>query len=131
VRYVLFDANHWKSFAHQRLRAAIGDRGSISLYGVTGTVHHMLAEHLTAEHRDTKEGRRRTVDEWRLTTPGADNHWLDCLVGACVAASMEGVTLSGTGASPAKRPVIRFSQALENKRREKRSGDVASLSWDR
>jgi hypothetical protein len=66
---------------------------------------------LTAEYRVKTEGRGRTVDEWKIRPERADNHWLDCLVGAAVAASMQGVSLSETGpAQKPKRQRVRFSE---------------------
>jgi len=37
------------------------------------------------------------VDEWKVKPAQSDNHWFDCLVGCAVAASMDGITLDGTG----------------------------------
>ena len=54
----------------------------------------MLAEHLTSETRERMRGSARSVDIWTLL-PHRDNHLLDCLVGAAVAASVEGVALPG------------------------------------
>ena len=51
------------------------------------------------------------VDEWKLRATRPDNHWLDCLVGCAVAASIQGASLPGVsdGASrPRKR--IKLSQ---------------------
>ena len=107
VRYVLFDANYWKSFIHARLAVAMGDRGCLSLFGDNPDLHRLLAEHLTAEYRVTTEGRGRTVDEWKVYPGGGDNHWLDCLVGCAVRGSMQGVQLPGTG------------EAVQKRRREK------------
>jgi hypothetical protein len=56
----------------------------------------MLAEHLTAEYFIKTEGRGRSVDEWKQRPEQPDNHWLDCLVGTAVAASMQGSVLFGT-----------------------------------
>jgi len=41
------------------------------------------------------QGRGRTVDEWKVRMSAVDNHWLDCLVGCAVAASIQGATLPG------------------------------------
>lgn len=87
-RHVLFDTNYWKSFLAGRIRAAIGDPGSLTLHGRSGD-HELFAEHLTAEQPIRTEARGRTVDEWR-STPGRENHWLDCAVGSAVAASVLG-----------------------------------------
>ena len=96
MRHVLIDTNYWKSFVHARLAVAMGDPGSLSLYGRDESAHRLLAEHLTAEFRIKTMARDRTVDEWKLKAARPDNHWLDCLVGCAVAASMEGAKLFGT-----------------------------------
>jgi hypothetical protein len=70
-----------------------------------------LAEHLTAEYRIQTMARDRVVDEWKLKAIRPDNHWLDCLVGCGVAASMEGAKLFGTEINQENRPArIRLSQ---------------------
>jgi hypothetical protein len=45
------------------------------------------------------------VDEWRLI-PGRDNHLLDCVVGAAVAASFSGVSAVGVESKAVARVVI-------------------------
>jgi len=99
VRHALFDANYWKSFIHARFAVGMGDRGCLSLYGNQALAHQLLAVHLTSEYRVKTEGRGRKVDEWKLRPEASDNHWLDCLVGCAVAASMQGATLPGIGDS--------------------------------
>ena len=96
IRHVIFDTNWWKSFIHARMAVAIGDRGCLSLFGNNPEPHRMLAEQLTAEYYVKTEGRGRTVDEWKSRPDQPDNHWLDCLVGAAMAASMQGCVLFGT-----------------------------------
>jgi len=90
------DTNFWKSFAHERLRIPIGDPSAWSLWGRAGDRHKMLADHVTAEKPKritySSEWGERTVDEWELI-PNRDNHLLDCLCGAAVAAQMQGVSL--------------------------------------
>ncbi len=101
VRHVVFDTNYWKSFVQSRLAVAMGDRGCLSLFGEKPEQHRLFAEHITAEYRVKTEGRGRTVDEWKIRPERADNHWLDCLVGCAVAASIQGVVLFGTDAASA------------------------------
>lgn len=101
IRHVMFDANYWKSFVHARLCVAMGDAGCLSLPGREPSAHQLLAEHLTAEYKVKTEGRGRTVDEWKLRPASPDNHWLDCIVGCAVAASVLGVDLGGANASAA------------------------------
>ncbi len=109
VRHVTYDTNFWKSFTHARLAVMQGDPGSLSLFGRDSRVHEVFASHLTSEYRVKTEGRGRVVDEWKLRLAGADNHWLDCLVGCAVAASMEGSVLFGTDARFVARPKVRLS----------------------
>jgi phage terminase large subunit GpA-like protein len=99
IRHVEIDVNYWKSFAHARLRTSHGDKGAWSLFGKAED-HRMLGEHLTAEYRVRTEGRGRKVDEWKLKPGRPDNHFLDCLVGAAVAASMQGVQITQAAAKP-------------------------------
>ncbi|MFI4912444.1 MAG: terminase gpA endonuclease subunit [Sedimentisphaeraceae bacterium JB056] len=96
VRHVVYDTNYWKSFIHSRLAVVIGDKGCLSLFGRKPQVHELFAEHLTAEYKVKTIGRGRTVDEWKLKPQASDNHWLDCLVGCAVGASIEGAILPGT-----------------------------------
>ncbi len=116
VRHVVFDTNYWKSFVHARLAVPMGDPGCLSLFGSKPESHRLIAEHLTSEYRVKTEGRGRTVDEWKLRVDGLDNHWLDCLVGAAVAASMHGAVLFGTDAEATPRRRLRLS-ALQHGRK--------------
>ena len=124
VRHVVFDTNYWKSFVQARLAVPMGDPGCVSLFSqrrlgkhVPVEHHRLLAEHLTSEYRVKTTGRGRTVDEWKLRVDGLDNHWLDCLVGCAVAASMEGVTLPGLE-MPEKKPRKKISLAqIQRERR--------------
>jgi len=95
VRHVLVDTNYWKTFVHARLTVAMGDPGCLSLPGHDDKTHRLLADHLTAEYRVKSMAQGRTVDEWKLRATRPDNHWLDCLVGCAVAASIQGAMLPG------------------------------------
>jgi hypothetical protein len=118
VRHALYDTNYWKTFVHARLAVPMGDRGCLSLFGDKPETHRLFAEHLTAEYRVKTEGRGRTVDEWKLRPERGDNHWLDCLVGCAVAASIQGVVLPGTaGTAPAKRERVSFAAMQRRKQR--------------
>lgn len=119
LRYALLDTNYWKSFVHARLAVPMGDPGCLSLFAppsAGGVDHRLLSEHLTAEYRIQTTGRGREVDEWKLRTPGTDNHWLDCLVGCAAAASMQGAVLFGTDVRRAPRPRIKLS-AMQGRQR--------------
>ncbi len=117
VRYVVYDTNFWKSFVYARLAVAMGDRGCLSLFGQRSEDHRLFAEHVTAEYRVKTEGRSRTVDEWKLRPSAGDNHWLDCLVGCAVAASIQGVSLPGLSAEPGRdRRRVSFAELQRRKR---------------
>jgi hypothetical protein len=103
LRTVHLDTNYWKTFVHTRLAVMPGDKGCLSLFGSKPSEHRLFADHVTAEYRVRTEGRGRKVDEWKLPPSKADNHWLDCLVGCAVAASMLGVSVMEPAAPNGKR----------------------------
>jgi hypothetical protein len=109
-RHVAFDANSWKTFVHARLATTTGDRGAMTLFGKKPEQHRLFAEHVAdAESYVVTEGQGRTVHEWRPKPSKPDNHWLDCLVGCAVAASMAGVKAPGETAAGRQRK--RYTQA--------------------
>lgn len=93
-RHTLIDTNSWKTLVYERLLVPMGDKSALTLFGKKATEHRLLADHICAEFRVKTEGRGRRVEEWTLK-PGHDNHFFDALCYAAVAASMQGVTLSG------------------------------------
>jgi hypothetical protein len=108
-RHVTFDTNRWKSFVAERLRTPPGAPGCLTLFAASPAQHQMYADHCTAEYPvavQRQSGGAR-VDEWK-DRPGRDNHLWDCLVGAAVAVSVQGLRWdAGTaaGAEPvAKKP---------------------------
>lgn len=107
LRRVLVDTNYWKSFVFSRLATAPGDVGRLSIDGDV-TEHALLCDHLNAEYRTPTEAKGRTVDEWHCR-PDKDNHWFDCLVGCCVAASISGATLGSVGGVVQKHAPKRLS----------------------
>lgn len=90
-RSARYDTNWWKSFVSARLRYAVGDPEAIVFHDGR---HDMLIDHLTSEYPVRVEAKGRVVDEWKLA--GRENHFLDCLVGAAVAASIAGVHPTAT-----------------------------------
>lgn len=123
MRYVSIDTNHWKSFVAARLQQAVGDRGALTLFGKAGQDHRMLADHITAEYWIPTEGRGRKVHEWRLRPGKSENHWWDCLVGAAVAASMQGAAILGGGPPKGKRKLTLEEMARAAEEQKKRQGD--------
>lgn len=119
-RHLVYDTNYWKSFVQNRLQVEYPEAGSLSLFGSDAKAHECLADHLSAEYPVRVSGRGREVDEWKLK-PGRDNHWLDCLVGAMVAASMQGAKIPEAGGevSRAKREKVKFSERQREARRKR------------
>lgn len=102
-RSALYDTNWWKTFVAGRLRMSLGDPEALTLHKGH---HDLLIDHLTSEYPVRTEARGRVVDEWKKA--GRENHWLDCLVGAAVAASIAGVqpVASETGGRRRKKVAI-------------------------
>ncbi len=94
--HVVVDVNYWKMFVYAGLATAAGDHGCISIFGREGQDHKLFAEHVAhSETRAETQGHGRVVHEWSLRPNRPDNHWLDCLVGCAVGASMCGVHTPG------------------------------------
>ncbi len=108
-RPVLFvHTNVWKDFLVNRLATPMGDRGCLSLFGDGNEDHRMLCDQLTAETRE-----RASIGEyeyWQYVLPPhkPDNHFFDCLVGCCVLANVEGLSVTSD-----------MSQGLPRRRRKK------------
>ncbi len=116
VRYTLIDTNYWKTFLHSRLKVAMGDPGCLSLYGRKSERHRLLSEHLVAEYRVQVEARGRTVDEWKPRPSRPDNHWLDCVCGCAVGASIMGASLAvHQPTKTVKRKRVKLSDLLNKK----------------
>lgn len=121
-RHVTYDANSWKSFVAGRLLAPAGSPGALWLPGDRPHDHQLLADHLSAECPVPTHGRGRTVHEWRLRPDRRENHWLDCLVLAAVAASVQGLAWSPAGdagqavEAAAAAPRVKLSELQKAKR---------------
>jgi hypothetical protein len=110
-RSCLYDTNYWKTFCAARLRLQLGDPEAIAFHAGD---HELLFEHLTAEYPVRTEARGRVVDEWKMA--GRDNHWLDCLVGAAVSASIAGVQPVATEAGGRRRRKVEIPASGSGKR---------------
>ena len=115
--HVAIDTNYWKTFVHERFFVAAGDHGSMTLFGKGGHQHSLFAEHVAGSEIWVRtEGHGRTVYQWSPKVGGIDNHWLDCMVGSSVAASMCGCSLSGHNIKTfTKRERIKLSDIQRNK----------------
>lgn len=103
-RLVQFDPDAWKSFLYDRFTTPDGGRGRLLFFGAEARAHELLAEHCCAEYAEAVTIRGQTFDKWQVKPHRPDNHWLDCLVGCAVAASVAGAVFSPTEAPmPAKK----------------------------
>ena len=103
-RWVTADAHYWKSFVHARLRVPAGGRGGLYLWGDKPAPHRNFAGHICSEYRTRTVGPHGEVDEWQQRPERPDNHWLDALVMATIAASVQGVALAESAARPRAKP---------------------------
>jgi hypothetical protein len=103
-RLALLDVNFWKTFLHERLAVAAGDRGGLTLFG-EDQQHLMLAHQLRSESRKRRAVPGRVVDEWFLSPDKPDNHLFDCAAGIYAAASNLGcqVVVPGMARRPKKK----------------------------
>jgi hypothetical protein len=113
-RHILYDTNAWKTFLAARVKLPLGDPQGLTIHAGQ---HEMFSEQLASEVPVRVESRMRVVDEWRLI-PGRDNHLLDCMVGAAVAASYAGVSAVGVEARQAARKKTISSEEMAAKRAE-------------
>jgi hypothetical protein len=108
LRHVRIDTNYWKTFCHDRLATAPGDPASLTIFGDKPGPHRLLAEHIAGSETWTRtEGHGRVVHEWTHKPSKPDNHWLDCLVGCAVAASMAGIVTPDAAAEKGRPPTRR------------------------
>lgn len=100
---VALDADRWKSFEHDRWRAAPGAPGSLQLWGDNPADrqrqrlsddekrHHAYARHIVAE-REVEEITRGQLRR-HFKSFSRNNHWLDASYMSCAAARMCGIEL--------------------------------------
>lgn len=77
------DATHFKLLAQEGLRVPdVDTKGSISLFGSNPSEHKTFARHICAESFDP--------DKRKFIELSKQNHWLDCVAGCCLCASILG-----------------------------------------
>ena len=97
------DADHWKSWVHQRLVTPMGQPGAMTLYAAPPSDHLSFAKHLTAETK-TEEyvAGRGVVTKWERVRK--NNHWFDALYNACAVGHYGGVRLLPPSRPPQSPP---------------------------
>ena len=102
-RRAAYDANFWKSFVHERMMFPTGDRGGLTVFKAPPGDHDMFADQFCAERPVKVEAKGRSVIQWGADPSSPDNHYLDCVAGCAVAASISGVTVDGHTSGKRKR----------------------------
>lgn len=114
LRRCLIDTNFWKSFLFSRIKTAKGDPGRLEINGAIEE-HQTFCDHLCAEYCNVVESKGKRVDEWQAR-PNRDNHWLDCLVGSAVAASISGAKLATTtGTRKTEVKIVSFAEKMRRR----------------
>ena len=124
-RQVQYDPDAWKTFVHGALAVPIGNGTALTLFGTAATDHDLFVEHLAAEGSAIKPHRGEVFDKWSVLPDRVDNHWLDCVVGCAVAASVQGLliphTLTVAPTGPPVKP-MKMSDRQKMKAELKRQG---------
>jgi phage terminase large subunit GpA-like protein len=106
LRLAEIDADHWKTWVHQRLSTPLGSPGAMTLFQASPQEHLALAKHLTAEVK-TEEfvAGKGVVVKWERLR--RQNHWFDALYNACAAGYYCGVRLVEDAQRPPRtRPTL-------------------------
>lgn len=101
LRTVVYDTAFWKDWLAARLTTSPGTIGAFTLAGDDPQRWRQYTEHLASERRDSATCTDGQVIAVYKPLPGRPNHWLDCTVGAAVAASILGVSLPAAADTPA------------------------------
>jgi hypothetical protein len=127
-RQIQFDPDVWKTFLWSALVVPLGGPHGLTLYGGRerdgrpSVNHELVAMHTAAEYGTPTELRGETFDKWRVRPGQTDNHWLDCLTGCAVAASVCGLTVRADGATGAPPPPKRSGEKLSDIQKRKLAG---------
>lgn len=92
-RHILIDTNYWKDRLAERLSMPLGSTNGILFRNAGQDKLQFLMQQLSAEKAIPTFGRGRWVNQWQTLAHDNENHWLDCLIGSAVAASISGLKL--------------------------------------
>ncbi len=103
VKRADIDTNSWKTVLLPRFALPAGEPGRWQLFKRPPVMHRLIADHLASEYAVKTEGRGRELYEWDRR-PNSENHLLDAVLYAAVAANMAGARLPEETVSRAKSP---------------------------
>jgi hypothetical protein len=117
LRLLRYDTNLWKTHMAASLQMPVGTRGAITLFGDRPAQHELVSLHLSAEYPTMVEARGVALNVWQAR-PDRENHWLDCLVGCAVGASLQGINpVAGlTKPTATAGPRLTLAEAARNRR---------------
>lgn len=122
TRIVQFDPDAWKSKIAEDFATPLGSKTGLTIFGKRPELHQLFASHLGSEAATSVTLHGETFDKWSLK-PALENHWLDCVVGCAVAASVAGLVLvhDATITEPTGKQATRvsFKQLYEQARRKR------------
>jgi len=94
VPLVEVQADHWKTWLHQRLQTPMNQPGGLTLHQAEKMDHLTFAKHLTAERKTEEfQAGKGLVTRWEILN--RNNHYLDSTCLACVAGHAAGARLIG------------------------------------
>lgn len=98
------DADHWKTWVHQRLATPVGNPGAMTFFKPQVAHEHLsFCKHLTAESKvEEFVAGKGVITRWERIRK--QNHWLDSTYDACVAGHGVGIRLVEEAAKPAPPP---------------------------
>ncbi len=118
------DSNFWKSTLAARLNQSSGP-GRWELFGAKDGPdedHSMLVSHLMCEKPQDENSAGRTVSVW-APSGHRENHWFDCSVMCCVAASLSGAQLPTAPVKPTPHAPVVVAPPPQN------AGDEGSFDF--
>ena len=93
VPLVEVNADHWKTWVHERLRTPEDTPGALAFFHAPPREHYYLVRQLTAEKQVQETKADRDIVRWERIR--RNNHYLDCAYLAAAAGHFCGVRLLG------------------------------------
>jgi phage terminase large subunit GpA-like protein len=110
------DADHWKTWVHERLATPVGQSGALALFEAPKFEHQDFCRQLTAETKlEEFVPGRGVVIRWQRVRRA--NHWLDALYNAAAAGYFVGARLLEETPVERPKPTSREEIEEENMRR--------------
>ena len=109
---IMIDTSRWKTFSHRRFLIAVGEPGSMTIWGDKEHRHFEWAVQVaSSERKEMVTGKSgRTIAQWKQN-PVVPNHFFDTFVGALVAGSVCGIVdVMQTSGKRKERKRVKYSE---------------------